>query len=250
MNKVLVKAIGLIVLIIALAVTLVIMNSGRKKVKCSSVKVLFTRNYHFVSENQIANIIYNRAPRVKRSLLDTINTDRLEFFVQKHPWVKKAEIFKSYGLNDSLKRVGTLNVRIIQEEPFLRVMNDNGGYYMTEDGVRMPFSSHYTPKVIVVTGNTSDEFMKTEVIEFVRYINKSTFWKSQIQQIHVRADKELVLVPRVGSHLILLGSIENLDIKFRNLMAVYKEGFTKYGTWNKYKYVNLKFENQVVCTIK
>jgi cell division protein FtsQ len=250
MNKLLVKVIGLIVLVIALIVGLTIIGSGRKKVRCSEVNVLYTKDYHFVSENTIANIIYSKAPRIKRSLLDTVNTDRLERYVEKHPWVKKAEIFKTYSLNDSLKKVGKLNVRIIQKEPFIRVMSNNGGYYLTEDGATMPFSPHYTPKVIVVTGNTPKEYMKTEITEFVKYINSKPFWKAQIQQIHIRGDKELILVPRVGSHLILFGAPDKFDLKFRNLMAVYKEGFTKYGTWNKYKYVNLKFDNQVVCTLK
>jgi cell division protein FtsQ len=65
----------------------------------------------------------------------------------------------------------------------------------------------------------------------------------------VKGNGEYVLVPRLGGHLIELGSLENLDKKFRNLLALYDQGFEK-GGWEKYRKVSVKFDNQIVCTRK
>ncbi len=61
-------------------------------------------------------------------------------------------------------------------------------------------------------------------------------------------DNDSVLIRDEG-HLIELGQIENLDKKFRNLLAFYDKGFEK-GGWDKYRRVSVKFENQIVCTRK
>ena len=36
-------------------------------------------------------------------------------------------------------------------------------------------------------------------------INKSEFWLNQIEQINVRPDRGIELVPRVGNHIIFIG---------------------------------------------
>ena len=55
------------------------------------------------------------------------------------------------------------------------------------------------------------------------------------------------LIPRVGKQTILLGSVEDYETKFDNLMRVYKDVFSKTG-WTMYDTVSLKFKDQVVCT--
>ncbi|RLD54531.1 MAG: cell division protein FtsQ, partial [Bacteroidetes bacterium] len=81
------------------------------------------------------------------------------------------------------------------------------------------------------------------------YINDDEFLKAQIEQIYVTESKEFELIPKVGRQLILFGGIENMEKKFNNLIAFYKKGMKNNG-WTKYKTINLKFENQVVCAKK
>ena len=57
------------------------------------------------------------------------------------------------------------------------------------------------------------------------------------------------MVPLVGSQIIYFGTIDNYKKKFKKLEATYKKGFL-YKGWNKYKSINLKFENQVECEKK
>ena len=54
---------------------------------------------------------------------------------------------------------------------------------------------------------------------------------------------------RIGGHQIILGKIERLEVKFKNLKAFYNYTMIN-KTIENYKTINLKYNNQVVCTKK
>ncbi|MCC7233328.1 MAG: cell division protein FtsQ, partial [Bacteroidia bacterium] len=87
------------------------------------------------------------------------------------------------------------------------------------------------------------------VFRVADFLQNHPFWEAQIEQIYVNEKGELELIPRVGSHSVLIGEGKDLEKKFENLFLFYKEGLNKTG-WNQYSIINLKYENQVVCTKK
>ena len=72
------------------------------------------------------------------------------------------------------------------------------------------------------------------------------FWKHQIVQINVLADGSVEIVPRVGDHVVYLGLPVHVDKKLERLKLFYQYGLSKAG-WNKYSYINLEFDNQIIC---
>ena len=54
---------------------------------------------------------------------------------------------------------------------------------------------------------------------------------------------------RKGNFRIVLGQVENCEARMDKLMLFLQRGIAKRG-WNRYKEVNLKFENQIVCVRK
>lgn len=85
-------------------------------------------------------------------------------------------------------------------------------------------------------------------------------WRNQIEQINVLPNRGIELVPRVGDHIIYLGNlpetsaVEKRELKiqeFVNKKMTRLENFYKYGLsqagWNKYSYINLEFDNQIIC---
>jgi cell division protein FtsQ len=92
-----------------------------------------------------------------------------------------------------------------------------------------------------------EKTLLNDLYKLSEYIYNDKFLKAQIDQIYVNRHKEFELVPKVGKHLIVFGKVENIEEKFERLMKFYDEGLNKTG-WNKYSIVNLKFDNQVVCT--
>ena len=79
------------------------------------------------------------------------------------------------------------------------------------------------------------------------FITKDKFLKAQIEQIYVEPNGEFELIPRVGSHTILMGTADNLEDKFERLFVFYRIGLNKTG-WSRYNIINIKFKNQVVCS--
>jgi len=87
-----------------------------------------------------------------------------------------------------------------------------------------------------------------DIYKIAKFIHNDEFWNSQIEQIYIK-NNEYELIPRVGSQIILFGGVEDFNKKFVKLKALYKQGFSQVG-WNKYKIINLKYSNQIICTKK
>jgi cell division protein FtsQ len=248
-RRILFMFIGLILLVALIVVSLVYANKQRKNALCTGVDVFFKEDVQFIPSKDIEYVVYNSVNDLKSRKLSTLNTEKIEENIEKNPWVKNAEVFIGFQRMDKQFFAGRLKVFIEQREPLFRVMYNDGGYYVDTEGDKMPFSSMNTANVVVCSGRITNAMIKGELKDFVNYINKEPFWKAQIEQIYIKANGEYILVPRVGGHLIELGKIENLDKKFRNLMALYDKGF-KNGGWDKYRKVSVKFDNLIVCTRK
>jgi cell division protein FtsQ len=89
----------------------------------------------------------------------------------------------------------------------------------------------------------------------------NNFWKNQIVQINVMPDMGIELVPRVGDHIIYIGYLpqaktkedrlqlisEYVDKKLERLEKFYRYGLSQAG-WNRYHYISLEYDNQIICT--
>ena len=60
------------------------------------------------------------------------------------------------------------------------------------------------------------------------------------------ADGSIEIVPRVGEHIIYLGRPINMENKLTRLEKFYRYGLSKAG-WNKYSYISIEFDNQIIC---
>ena len=98
----------------------------------------------------------------------------------------------------------------------------------------------------VATGYIDRQFAAGELLEVVRVIDRSEFWKAQVEQINVTKDGQIELVPRVGDHLLIIGTADNVESKLDRLMNFYEKGLDNVG-WNKYRSISVAYENQVVC---
>jgi len=161
---------------------------------------------------------------------------------------------------------GELKVDVKQRKPIARIFpNDQKSYYLGETGQLIPKSHKYAARLLVVNGNLEEPFDKRylynyatlndtlknktlldDIYKLTKYIDKSEFWKAQIEQVYVNKVSDFELIPKVGNHKIVFGGIENLEAKFEKLLIFYEKGLSKTG-WNEYSEINLKYKNQVVC---
>jgi len=106
--------------------------------------------------------------------------------------------------------------------------------------------TRYVTELIIATGAISRKYAQTALSKVANYIIQDNFWKNQIVQINVLANGTMELVPRVGDHIVYLGAPQNVDKKLERLRKFYLYGLNKAG-WNKYYYISLEFDNQIIC---
>lgn len=235
---------GIMILIIISAV-----YSYKKlsNVKCQEIKVVMEEgSYRFVNENTIRDQIINIDSLILKKTMRQINAEFIEKALEKICVIENAEVYDGiYGY--PWKFQGRLIVRILQRTPVFRVINESSSFYVDSIGKKIEMMPERTEKMIVVTGFLKNNIDIEKMLPFIMYINNDKFWKSQIQQIHRLRNGEIKIIPLIGNQIIEFGDVENYKRKLRNLKALYEQGFSKTG-WQKYSKINLKFNNQVVCT--
>lgn len=168
-----------------------------------------------------------------------IDTYDLSMRLEENQIIRKAVCYKTPD--------GTLRIGIYQRNPILRVMGVSGNYYIDDEGITMPVSYNFTAHLPVATGYVTREMATTDLHRFALFLEENKFWRAQIEQIHLLANGEVQLIPKVGEQVILLGNFTNFEKKLDNLLTFYQKGLRKKG-WNAYKTINLKYENQVICS--
>lgn len=214
---------------------------------------------YFVLEEDVEELISNMGYAAIGMRVNDIDITQIEKLLNNNPSISKAEVYTTID--------GIVAIEMVQRTPLIRIFNQNGeSFYIDDQGWLMPLSEKYTARAIVANGNINTSFApgyKTNVKEvadsqysilhelyvLAKYIRKNAFWKSQITQVHVNNIGDIELIPRVGNHNIVIGDTTDLEKKFNKLMVFYKEGLNRTG-WNNYKTINLKYQNQVVCTKK
>jgi cell division protein FtsQ len=171
--------------------------------------------------------------------LSNFYLNELEIAFLQHPAIKNAEVYSN--------QKGVININLQQRKAVVRIKTDNTDYYLDEQGMKMPLSSEYTPRVLVVTGDVN-ESKHSSVFSFIEIINKDIFWKSQITQVHF-SNNEVIIIPRVGSQKIHFGTLTDVNKKLGNLYQFYKQAMPVKG-WQTYSEISLAYNNQIICTKK
>lgn len=225
-----------------LIIVLTFVSAKFGELKCVGVQVIVddTEGNAFIEEDDVLQMIKRHYGSLDDICVVNVDKDSMEHVLESDPVIKSAEVY--YSLD------GNFHVKIIQRNPVLRVMSDRG-YYVDEDGKKMPLSAKYTSRVVVATGNISDTFACDVLYPFVIFLKEDRFWEALIEQIVVSKGNEVSLIPKVGNFRIVLGTLENVERKMENLRLFLQDGIVLKG-WNLYKEINLKFENQIVCVKK
>lgn len=170
--------------------------------------------------------------------MSSISPRKMEETLQKSPFVEKAECYKTLS--------GHVCINIKQRIPVIRIMSDNDdNYYLDNHGNIMP-EAGYATDILIATGHISKKYAKNVLSKIANHIVSNTFWKNQTVQLNVLTNGTLEMVPRVGDHIVFLGSPTNIDNKLERLRKFYIYGLNKAG-WNKYSYINVEFNNQIIC---
>lgn len=235
-------------------------NSRRTALTCTGAEVNLEgdTSLRFISEDEIIELISEKGAEFENKRIGDIDTRKAELALRAHPAIATANVYISLN--------GVLKADVTQREPLLRVIDLTGdSYYIDKNGNYMPLSDAYTALVPVATGFIADPWPKytrnvaelllqdtiqkaavvDDLFAIAEAIQADTLLSAQLLQLHVRPDKEIEMIARIGPEVVLLGDKTNLDKKLRNLKLFYSQ---QQATAAAYSMINLKYNNQIICT--
>ncbi|MDR0712131.1 MAG: hypothetical protein LBF67_07295 [Prevotellaceae bacterium] len=234
------------------------------KVLCTNIRVVIadSSDNRFVRKEDIPAIFRREKLAYFGKKISEIPTQEMEQALTERSLIRQADVYTTAD--------GTLHVVVVQRKPIVRVYTDNGqSFYIDDEGfIIRPYSS-YTSHVPIASGRITSPFGSSykgsmftlfeekkksdeqlqQLYAFASYISKNVFWQAQVEQIYFTAQGKVELIPRVGAHIIRLGSFENFEYKLHKLEVMYEKGMALKG-WNAYETIDLSFGNQVVCRKK
>ncbi len=246
-----------------IAYLIVIMGFVKKEHRsnvCKHIHYEIDRQHAFVDTGDVYNILIQDSLYPPGNEIREINLKKIEDEVISHPAIQRAEVF--------LQLDGSIFVKVNQRNPVMRIITEsNMHYYIDDQYALMGTGYNYTADVPVLSGHLPDTlvmafkqgndtlklqkypFTVKKLIELAGYLYQESLWRNMLVQVYINSDYEFELVPRVGNHVIILGTLDDYPYKMKKLEALYKKAFSEFG-WKKYKTINLKYSNQVVCSKK
>lgn len=252
------KKLGGFLMVIGLFILLSFVNreQNNRIVKKPEIKINKLIGDPFMDESDVENLVYTRLDTLEGKLIKELKLGEIESLLETDHSVKNAEVYTSIEgdvhLNIELKRV------IVRFKP-----DTTNGFYLDDEGGIMNWVSKYTPRVLTVTGHLHkyNRFIKDSLVQrdlrthsklikdiyaFASFINKSSYWTAQIGQVYINENGDAVIIPLVGNQEFILGDLSDYELKL-NKIKIFHQKIAKKVGWNKYKIVNLKFDNQIVC---
>ncbi|MFI3321880.1 MAG: hypothetical protein R3Y50_05090 [Rikenellaceae bacterium] len=263
MNKVWeISIIATLLLLFLVSSIFIYLDNDLKKMDKLVVSISNSDSIRFVTEDDVRELLERDSVKKWLKNYNDCNVNELERDILGMTFVDSADVYK---VTD-----GTIDINIIQKDIKVRIISNSGAdYYISKDGELLPTLSRYVADVPIVSCN--DVFLKSllgeekknwrnekkseinyyftqNLLNFVKLVESSSFWKSMIVQVKVSDINEIELTTRVGNHQVILCDIADFD-KFEEylikLRGFYRQVLPSTG-WNKYRVINLKYDDIVV----
>lgn len=212
-----------------------IRNEDRKISKID-VKII-DNDTPFLLPQMVNKLLIEKNEDSKTITKEGLDLKKLENSINQHELIQKADVFVSVD--------GVLKAVVKQKTPLGRVVSETGSFYIDYEGNRMPLSDNYTARVPLISGEING-VKREKLSQILRMIYEDEFLKKNIISVQVLSSGSLVLENRNYDFDIDFGRIINIERKFKNYKAFFQKAVSD-STLNKYKKINLKFTQQVVC---
>ena len=199
------------------------------------VKIIPNSSY-FISADSIRNTINKYILTYK----DSISLSKIEQEIDKNTYVEKSQVYMMIGQE--------LNIDIKQKEPIARVITSDSIFYLDKNSNFMSLSKLKSSNVPLIFGFSEYSDLKY-LTEISLMIKKDEFLNKNISQIFIKDDQKIDLKIRGNNTIVEFGNNNRLKNKIQNLKAFYNRAISK-NEIDKYKKINLRFENQVVVVKK
>ncbi len=218
---------------------------------CAGVKVdiLGVEEHLFIDENDVLEIVNSKAP-ITSEPIKNIDLRATETAIEATPWVKNAELY--------FDNKQVLQIIITERQPIARIFTMQGSsFYIDSVGLRLPLSDKLSARVPMFTNFPSDKpnmakpdsLLLQSVVAMGKYIMADSFWMAQTSQIAITPQATFEIVPTIGDQIIVFGTADDIDKKFKRLLAFYKNAWLQNGI-NTYEKLDVQYNNQIVAVKK
>jgi cell division protein FtsQ len=199
----------------------------------------------FLEKSDIVEML-SADTKIKDVAVKHLDLHAMESRLEKHAWIKDAQIFID---NNSI-----LQIKVDEREPVARIFTVAGNsFYIDSACERLPLTEKIAVRLPVFTGfpsegsrmSRADRLLMTQIKEMSLLISRNAFWSAQITQVDLTAQRNFEMIPTVGNHIIEFGDGTDMEAKFNRLFVFYKQVMSKTGM-NAYERVNVQYARQVV----
>lgn len=233
-----------IILVLLFGVLVVGANVWRSHagVKGIRVNIDYAGADTLVTPKQVAQQVLVGIPGLKTSKLGDVDLKKVETIAAQSPYLQDCEAATSIG--------GKVVLYAVQRRPIVRVFTSKAEFYLDTAGHQLPISVVGSSDVIVASGAISPKGKSLpQVLALAKFLDQHPDISPLFDQIYYDQQGSLFLTPKLGSHEVEVGTADNLEEKFNNLLALYSRGLPHTG-WDTYSKISIKYKGQVVCTRK
>lgn len=200
------------------------------------VQMLQEEEVKFINDNDIKQLVKKNTPSNK---VGDLSISQLEQEISTLPMVDSVNVF--------LELNGGLNLHISQKVPIFRLKNGKKEVYVDEKGEEFPLSKAYSHQCMLVMGKIKEEEYPL-LIDLVKYINDDKFSKNFFIGVEKQGEDYLLLT-NDGSYRVELGELDNIKFKIKGFKT-FVEKYLIYQSPQKYSKISLKYDNQIVTTLR
>ncbi len=201
----------------------------------------------FINEQEITNFIQDKVGSPIGKSASEISLTKIENTLNTSPYIEKSTAYIGFD--------GVLKIKVKERKPIIKIVTLIGEeFYLDSLGYQIPEKENIQPDVIIASGKINIKHkagfiskipIANEILELGKFLYYNKFWDLQFEQCYVDNYNRLLLIPRVGSHSIVIDNTHDMNRKFENLRLFYKKGLQTVG-WNKYVQIDLSINNQVI----
>ncbi|HSD06973.1 cell division protein FtsQ [Flavobacterium sp.] len=211
-------------------------NTKRKLTKTDVVFV--GESSLFLKTEAVNKLLIENKESVSTIRKDRLDLNKLEQVLNAQEMIEKADVYVSID--------GVLKAVVKQKTPIARVFNDEGSFYIDSEGNKMPLSPNFTARVPLVSGEINKKNNKN-LFKLFKIIYDDAFLRKNIIGIQIMPNGSLLMQNRNYNYQIDFGGLINIEQKFKNYKAFFQKVSLDSSLY-KYKKIDLRFTEQVVCT--
>ena len=173
--------------------------------------------------------------------MEKIDCHEIEEFLSGITLIRECQVYKG--------KTGYINIDIECRTPIMKVHENSGRSYYIDAAGDSIVDIHKALHLPVASGYITSEMKKGGLRDIANIIYNNPFWRAQIEQVYFNERGDMIMVPRVGNHIIEFGNSDNAIEKFSKLYTFYSKGLNTIG-WDKYEKLNIEFNDKVIGTRK